>query len=255
MKSNHAVIHPNARVDETATIEPFAVIGEDVEIGPETWIGSHVVVMDGARIGAHCRIFPGAVISAVPQDLKYRGEKTFVEIGDHTTIRECATVNKGTAAKGVTRVGEGCLIMAYVHIAHDCEIGNQVILVNSTGLAGEVVIEDFAYLGGMVGVHQFVRIGAHTMVQGGSMVGKDIPPFLMAGRNPVRYQGINVIGLRRRGFSDERVEAIHEVYRYIYQKGLNTTQALERMEEELADSSEKQIILRFIQDSTRGIIR
>ncbi len=255
MRSPLASVHPEALIAENVTIEPFATIGRDVTIGEGTWIGPNAVIMNGARIGNHCRIFPGAVISAIPQDLKYRGEETFVEIGDHTTIRECVTINKGTSAVGKTVVGHHCLIMAYTHIAHDCLVGNHVILVNSTGLAGEIVVDDFAYVGGMVGVHQFVRIGAHTMLQGGSMVGKDIPPFITAGRDPLRYEGLNVVGLRRRGFNEETIGSIHAIYRYLYQKGMNVSQALEAIRNELPDSPERSQILDFVESSKRGIVR
>ncbi|MCD6332699.1 MAG: acyl-ACP--UDP-N-acetylglucosamine O-acyltransferase [Bacteroidales bacterium] len=255
MISPLASVHPHARIAENVTIEPFATISEDVEIGEGTWVGPNSVIMDGARIGKNCKIFPGAVISAIPQDLKYRGEKTLVEIGDSTTLRECVTVNKGTAAIGTTIIGGHCLIMAYSHVAHDCKLGNHVIMANATGLAGEITIDDYAYLGGMVGVHQFVHIGAHTMIQAGSRIGQDIPPYVTAGRHPVRYEGINVIGLRRRGFSEETIETIHEVYRYLYQKKLNVSQAFNAIEKELPATPERDEILHFIRHSKRGIIR
>lgn len=255
MKSPLASIHPESRISAQVNIEPFATIGRDVAIGEGTWIGPNAVIMDGARIGKNCKVFPGAVISAIPQDLKYRGEETFVEIGDNTTIRECVTINKGTAAVGKTVVGNNCLIMAYTHVAHDCLIGNNVILVNATGLAGEIQVDDYAYVGGMVGVHQFVHIGAHTMIQGGSKIGMDIPPFIMAGRDPIRFEGLNVIGLRRRGFSNETIEAIHEVYRFLYQKGMNTSQALQAIENDLPQCIERDLILDFVRNSKRGIIK
>lgn len=255
MKSPLAVIHPDARVADDVVIDQFASIAQDVEIGAGSWIAPNAVIMDGARIGKGVKVFPGAVISAIPQDLKYRGEETFVHIGDGTTIRECVTVNKGTNAIGKTVIGKNCLIMAYSHVAHDCVVGNNVILVNSTGLAGEIVVDDFAYVGGMVGVHQFVHIGAHTMLQGGSKVGKDIPPYVMAGRDPVRYEGINLVGLKRRGFTESQIETIHQVYRYFYQKGLNNSQAIEAVENEMPPSPERDTILEFVKNSKRGIIR
>jgi UDP-N-acetylglucosamine acyltransferase len=248
-------VHPEARIAATATVEAFTSISQDVEIGEGTWIGPHVTIFDGARIGKNCKVFPGAVISAIPQDMKYNGEITFVEIGDNTVVRECVTINKGTRAFGKTIIGNDCLIMAYSHVAHDCRIGNNVILVNYVGLAGEIEIGDYAILGGMAGVHQFVRIGAHTMIQGGSKVGKDVPPFVTAGRDPIRFEGLNLIGLRRRGFSEELIEEIHEIYRYVYQKGFNTSQALERIESELAGNGERDMIVSFIRESRRGIIR
>lgn len=248
-------INPNARIAEGVTVESFTTIYGDVEIGEGTWIGPNVTIMDGARIGKNCKIFPGAVISAVPQDLKYRGEETLAVIGDNVLIRECVTINKGTAAKGQTTVGNNCLLMAYVHVAHDCEIGNNVILVNSVGLAGEIVIGDFSYIGGMVGVHQFVNIGVHTMIQGGSLIGKDIPPFVTAGRSPVQYTGLNVIGLRRRGFDNNRIDQIHEIYRIIYNQSLNTSQALEEIEKKMPLSDDRTEIVNFIRNSKRGIVK
>lgn len=247
-------IHPDARIAAGVTIEAFTAIAGDVEIGTDTWIGSNVSIMDGARIGANCKIFPGAVIAAEPQDLKYQGEKTFARIGNGTIVRESATVNRGTAAKGETVVGENCLLMAYSHVAHDCLLGNNVILVNTVGLAGEVVVEDFAILGGMVGVHQFVRIGAHTFIQGGSMVGKDVPPFVTAGRNPTKFAGINTIGLRRRGFESEVIRNIQEAYRIIYSSGLNNSLALQKIAVDLIQSPEIELVTQFVSASKRGII-
>lgn len=248
-------VHPEARIAGTATVEAFAFISQDVEIGEGTWIGPHVTIFDGARIGKNCKIFPGAVISAIPQDLKYKGESTIVEIGDDTVIRECVTINKGTSTFGKTIIGQNCLIMAYSHVAHDCRLGNNVILVNYVGLAGEIEIGDYAILGGMAGVHQFVRIGAHCMIQGGSKVGKDVPPFVTAGREPIRFEGLNLVGLRRRGFSEELIEEIHEIYRYIYQKGYNVTQALDHIERDLVGNGERDMIVSFIRESRRGIIK
>jgi len=247
-------IHPDAKIANNVTIEPFTSISGNVEIGDGSWIGPNATIMDGARIGKNCRVFPGAVISAVPQDLKYKGEDTLAIIGDGTVVRECATINKGTAAKGETIVGKNCLLMAYSHVAHDCKLGDSVILVNSVGLAGEVEIDDFAYLGGMVGIHQFVRIGAHAFIQGGSMVGMDIPPFVTAGRNPTKFAGINTVGLRRRGFSTVDIRLIQESYRLIYSSGLNNSLALERIEQELEMSPELRLITDFIKSSKRGII-
>ena len=248
-------IDPKAHLAEGVTVESFSTIYGDVEIGEGTWIGPNVTIMDGARIGKNCKVFPGAVISAIPQDLKYKGEQTLAIIGDNVLIRECVTINKGTAAKGQTIIGNNCLLMAYVHIAHDCELGNGVIMVNSVGLAGEITIGDFAYIGGKVGVHQFVNIGAHTMVQGGSLVGKDIPPFVTAGRYPVQYTGLNVIGLRRRGFDNERIDLIHDIYRLVYNEGLNTSQALEEIVKGTPQSDDRDHIVDFIKDSQRGIIK
>lgn len=250
-----AYVHPEAKIADNVVIEPFVTISKDVEIGEGTWIGPNATIMDGARIGKNCKIFPGAVISGTPQDLKFRGEKTTAVIGDNTTIRECVTVNRGTAAKSETRIGKNCLIMAYVHVAHDCVIGNNVILTNSTGLAGEVVVDDFAIIGGMSAVHQFVHIGAHAMISGASKVGKDVPPFIKAGRDPLSYIGINSIGLRRRKFSNEAINEIQEIYRIIYQRGLNNSDAIEFIEANLSATDERDEVILFIRNSKRGIIK
>ena len=255
MKQPLAYVHPDATIADNVIIEPFATIYQDVTIGEGTKIGSNVSIMPGVRIGKNCQIFPGAVIGAVPQDLKFKGEYSTVEIGDNTTIREFVTINRGTSAKGKTVVGSNCLLMAYVHVAHDCIVGNNVILVNNTQLAGEVIVDDYAILGGMVAVHQFVRVGSHVMISGGSLVRKDVPPFIKAGREPLSYVGINSIGLRRRNFSNEKIREVQEIYRYIYQKGLNISQAVEIIEAEMPASTERDEVLLFIKDSKRGIIR
>jgi UDP-N-acetylglucosamine acyltransferase len=255
MKQPLAYVHPEANIAENVVIEPFVTIDKDVIIGEGTRIGSSVTILPGTRIGKNCQIFPGAVIGAVPQDLKFRGEYSTVEIGNNTTIREFVTVNRGTSAKGKTVIGNNCLLMAYVHVAHDCVVGNNVILVNNTQLAGEVIVDDFAILAGMVAVHQFVHVGSHVMIAGGSLVRKDVPPFIKAGREPLSYVGINSIGLRRRNFTNEKIREVQEVYRYIYQKGLNISQAVEIIEAEMPASTERDEILLFIKDSKRGIIR
>jgi UDP-N-acetylglucosamine acyltransferase len=255
MKQPLAYIHPDAKVADNVVIEPFVSIESDVIIGEGTRIGSNVTILAGTRIGKNCTIFPGAVLGAIPQDLKFRGEYSTVEIGDNTTIREFVTVNRGTAARGKTTVGNNCLIMAYVHIAHDCVVGNNVILVNNTQLAGEVIVEDWAIISGMTAIHQFCRIGTHVMIAGGSLVRKDVPPFIKAGREPLSYVGINSIGLRRRNYSNEKITEIQDIYRYIYQKGLNTAQAVEIIEAEMPATQERDEILLFVKDSKRGIIR
>jgi len=255
MKQPLAYVHPDAKVADNVVIEPFVSIDHDVIIGEGTRIGSSVTILPGTRIGKNCRIFPGAVIGAIPQDLKFRGEYSTVEIGDNTTIREYVTINRGTAAKGKTTIGNNCLLMAYVHIAHDCSVGNNVIMVNSSQLAGEVIVDDWAILSGMVAVHQFCRIGSHVMISGGSLVRKDVPPFIKAGREPLSYVGINSIGLRRRNVTNEKIREIQDIYRYIYQKGLNTSQAIEIIEAEMPATPERDEILLFVKDSKRGIIR
>ena len=255
MRSESAYIHPDARIGKDVVIEPFSYIAGDVEIGDGTWIGPNVTIMGGARIGRKCRIFPGAVISAIPQDMKYAGEESTAEIGDNTTIRECVTVNRGTKVAYKTVVGNNTLLMAYVHVAHDCVVGNNCILVNSVGLAGEVIIGDWAILGGTTVVHQYVKIGGHVMIGGGSKVRKDVPPYVKTDRDPLIYLGINSIGLTRRNFSKEKIEEIHEIYRWIYQKGLNYTQAMEKIENEMPATPERDYILSFIKESKRGIIK
>ncbi|WP_372949165.1 acyl-ACP--UDP-N-acetylglucosamine O-acyltransferase [Mariniphaga sp.] len=255
MKQPLAYVHPDAKVAENVVIEPFVSIDRDVEIGEGTHIGSSVTILAGTRIGKNCKIFPGAVIGAIPQDLKFRGEYTTVEIGDNNTIREYVTVNRGTASKGKTVVGNNNLIMAYVHIAHDCKVGNAVILGNNTQLAGEVVVDDWAIISGMTGIHQFCHIGSHVMIAGGSLVRKDVPPFIKAGREPLSYVGINSIGLRRRNYSNEKIREIQDIYRYIYQKGLNNAQAVEIIEAEMPATQERDEVLLFVKDSKRGIIR
>jgi UDP-N-acetylglucosamine acyltransferase len=255
MKQPLAYVHPDAKIAENVVIEPFVTIDRDVEIGEGTRVGSGATIFPGTRIGKNCNIFPHAVIGAIPQDLKFRGEYSTVEIGNNTTIREFVTINRGTAAKGVTTVGSNCLIMAYSHIAHDCSVGNNVIMVNSSLLAGEVIVDDWAILSGLVAVHQFCHIGAHAMISGGSLVRKDVPPFIKAGREPLSYVGINSIGLRRRNYDNDKIREIQDIYRYIYQKGLNTAQAVEIIEAEMPATPERDEILLFVKDSKRGIIR
>jgi UDP-N-acetylglucosamine acyltransferase len=250
-----AYIHPDAKLADNVKVDPFTVIHGNVSVGEGTWIGSNVTIMEGARIGKNCRIFPGAVIAAVPQDLKFLGEKTLVEVGDNCTIREFVTINRGTIDRGKTQVGNNCLIMAYSHIAHDCVVGNNCIMSNNTQMAGHVVMGDWAVVGGVSAIHQYVKIGQHAFVSGGSLVGKDVPPYIKAGRNPLSYAGVNSIGLKRRGFSNQQINQILDVYRCIYNKGLNTTQALEFIEEELPISDERDEIVTFIRESGRGIIK
>jgi len=251
----HTYIHPNAKLATNVKIDPFSVIHPNVEIGEGTWIGSNVTIMEGARIGKNCRIFPGAVIAAIPQDLKFNNEATTVEVGDNTTIREFVTINRGSKDRWVTKVGNNCLIMAYSHIAHDCKVGNNCIMSNNTQMAGHVTVGDFAILGGMCAIHQFVQIGQHAFVSGGSLVSKDVPPYIKAGRTPLSYAGVNSIGLKRRGFSLDSINQILDIYRIIYNKSLNTTQALNFIEEELPATDERDEIVTFIRDSGRGIIK
>lgn len=250
-----AYIHPQAKIADNVVVEPFAVIHKDVEIGEGTWIGSNVVIMDGARIGKNCRIFPGAVISGIPQDLKFAGEVTTVEIGDNTTIRECVTINRGTKDKYKTVIGSNCLIQAYSHIAHDCVVGNYCIFSNSTTLAGHVTIGDNVVLAGLVAIHQFVHVGSHAFVTGGSLVRKDVPPFVKAAREPLSYVGINSVGLRRRGFTPEQINEIQEIYRLLFVKNNNVTKALDIIEAEIQPTEIRDEIVDFIRSSNRGVMR
>lgn len=255
MKQPLAYVHPAAKIASSVVIDPFVTIDQNVEIGEGTRIGSNVTIMEGARIGKNCNIFPGAVIGAIPQDLKFKGEETYAIIGDNTTIRECVTVNRGTAARGKTVVGNNCLIMAYCHVAHDCIVGDNVIMSNGTQLAGEVIVDNYAVIGGGTLVHQFCHIGPHVMIQGGALVNKDIPPYVKAAREPIAYTGINSIGLRRRNFTNEQIREIQEIYRYLYLSGLNVSDAIERIEAELPATKERDEIILFVRNAKRGIIR
>lgn len=250
-----AYVHPDARIGKDAIIEPFASVYGDVEIGEGSWIGPNSVLMDGARIGKNCRIFPGAVISAIPQDLKFAGEKTTAEVGDGTTIRECVTINRGTADRLKTAVGANCLLMAYVHLAHDCILGNNIVIANSVNLAGHVTIDDWAILEGNVAVQQFIHIGAHSFIAGASLVRKNVPPFVKAAREPLSYIGVNVVGLRRRGYDDAAVARIEDIYREIFVRNTNVDRAVQSVEQQLPRSPERGQILDFIRNSPKGIMR
>ena len=255
MVQEMSFIHPEAKIGANVEIGPFVYIDKNVEIGDGCLIMAHATILSGARIGKNVRVFPNAVISAIPQDLKFRGEETTAVVGDNTTVRECVTINRGTASKGTTIVGSNCLLMAYSHIAHDCKLGNNIIIGNASQIAGEVVIDDWAILSGGILIHQFSHIGAHVIVQGGSRVGKDVPPYVTAGRDPLMYVGLNVVGLRRRGFTSEQIDRIQSIYRYVYQSDLNTTQAIEKIISDVEDSDEKSLIVDFIKSSQRGIIK
>ncbi len=250
-----ACVHPDAQIGENVIIEPFVNIARDVVIGDGTWIMSNAVIMEGSRIGKNCKIFPGAVIAGIPQDLKFEGEYTTVEIGDNTTIRECVTINRGTKAKNKTIVGNNCLLMAYAHIAHDVRIGNNCVIVSHSGIAGEVEIDDWAILAGGTMVHQFVRIGAHVMIGGASKVRKDVPPYVKAARDPLAYVGVNSIGLRRRGFTNEKIWELQDIYRELYQKGMNHSDALKYIEDNYPQSEERDTIINFVRNSKRGIMK
>ncbi len=255
MNQPFSYVNPSAKIARNVVIEPFVTINRNVEIGEGTWIGPNVTIMEGTKIGKNCKVFPGAVLGAIPQDLKFQGEETTVEIGDNTTIRECVTINRGTVAKGKTIVGSNCLIMAYVHVAHDCIVGNNVILVNGVNLAGEVVIDDYAIVSAHTLIHQFCHIGAHTMLAGNSLVTKDVPPYVKASRYPLSYTGVNSVGLRRRGMDNDKINEIQDIYRIIFNNKMNNTQAVEYLEAELKASKERDEIIAFIRSAKRGIIR
>ena len=249
-----AVVHPDAKIGENVKIGPFVTIDANVEIGDGTVIDSGAVVRSGARVGKNCHIHSNAVVGDIPQDLKFQGEDTVAIIGDNTVIREFVTIHRGTASRGKTVVGNNCLIMAYCHVAHDCVVGNHVIMSNAAQLAGEVEVADWAIIGGGALVHQFTHIGCHVMIQGGALVNKDVPPYSMVARYPIAYEGVNKVGLHRRGYTSEQIDAIADVYRTIYASGHNVTQALEEAGK-LPASSERDMILDFVRTSKRGIVR
>lgn len=248
-------IHPDAKIAPNVKIDPFTTIHKNVEIGEGTWIGSNVTIMEGARIGKNCRIFPSSVISAIPQDLKYRGEDTLTVIGDNTTIRECVTINKGTSDRNKTVIGKNCLIMAYSHIAHDCEIGDHCIFSNNTTLAGHIIVGDYVVLAGLTAVHQFVRIGSHSFITGGSLVRKDVPPYVKAAREPLSYVGVNSVGLKRRGYSIEQINHILDIYRILFVRGYSVSKALSIIETEIPVSDERDEIITFVRETGRGIMK
>ncbi len=250
-----AYVHPGAKIAKNVVIEPFTTIHNNVIIGDGTWIGSNVTIMEGARIGKNCNIFPGCVISAVPQDLKFQDEETTVEIGDNTTLREYVTINRGTVDRGKTVIGKNCLIMAYCHVAHDCIVGDNCIFSNNSTLAGHVTVGDYVILAGMTAVHQFCTLGQHAFVTGGSLVRKDVPPYVKGAREPMSYVGINSIGLRRRGFTSEKIREIQSIYRILYQKNYNNSQAVRLIEADMEATTERDEILQFIKNSKRGIMK
>jgi len=250
-----AYVHPGAKIAKNVVIEPFTTIHNNVVIGEGSWIGSNVTIMEGARIGKNVSIFPGAVISAIPQDKKFEDEDTVTEIGDNTTIRECVTINRGTSDRNKTKVGKNCWIMAYCHIAHDCIVGDNCVFSNNSTLAGHITVGDYVVLAGMAAVQQFCSIGQHAFITGGSLVRKDVPPYVKAAREPLSYVGINSVGLRRRGFDTEKIREVQNIYRILYQKNYNNTQALSIIEAEMEATPERDEILQFIKDSQRGIMK
>lgn len=250
-----AYVHPGAKIAKNVVIEPFTTIHNNVVIGEGTWIGSNVTIMEGARIGKNCSIFPGAVISAVPQDKKFNEEDTITEIGDNTTIRECVTINRGTTDRMKTKIGKNCWIMAYCHIAHDCIVGDHCIFSNNSTLAGHINVGNYVVLAGMAAVQQFCSIGNHAFVTGGSLVRKDVPPYVKAAREPLSYVGINSIGLRRRGFTTEKIREVQNIYRILYQQNYNNSQAVAIIEAEMEATPERDEVLEFIKNSQRGIMK
>lgn len=248
-------IHSDTEIGKGTRIEPFSSIYEDVKIGDNTWIGPNVTLFPGTRIGSNCKIFPGAVIGAEPQDLKFNGEYTTVEIGDGTSIRECVTIHKATEDKWVTKVGKNCLLMAYAHIAHDTWIGDHCVLANQVSIAGHVEIEDWAILEGLVAVQQFIRIGAHSFIAGASLVRKNVPPYVKAAREPISYVGVNTVGLKRRGFSEDDIRTIEDVYRIIFVQNQNVSKGIEQAEAELKASNQKHEIIEFIKNSPKGVMK
>jgi UDP-N-acetylglucosamine acyltransferase len=254
-------IHPTAIVDSTAAlgpgveVGPWAIIGPDVRIGARTVVGPRVLVERDTTIGEECRLHNGAVLGTDPQDLKYLGEKTSLEVGDRTVIREFATLNRGTVAEGLTTVGSDCLIMAYSHVAHDCHLGDHVILSNSVNMAGHVTIGDYAIVGGMTPIHQFVRIGAHAFVGGASRAAQDVAPFTRAAGNPLSSYGLNSVGLERRGFSEEVLKNLKKAYKIVFRSGLLLEAALEQARTEVERSDEVDLFLDFVESSERGVTR
>ena len=255
MIRNNIFIHKDSIIGKNSKIDPFSYIGEDVSIGENCWIGNNVTLYPGSRLGNNVKIFPGAVISSEPHDLKFEGEKTSVEIGDNTTIREFVSISRGTNDRLKTSIGKNCLIMAYSHIAHDCIIQDNCVIVNNVQIGGHVTVDNFAIVGGGTLIHQFSKIGTHAMVAGGSLVRKDIPPFCKAGKEPLSFKGVNSIGLKRRNFSSESINQIQNIYRIMYLEGRNTSQAIDKIENDIKDSNEKKVVLDFIKNSDRGIIK
>lgn len=249
-----AIVSSKAKLGNNITVSPYAIIYDDVEIGDDCFIGPHVNVYDGARIGNSVTIYQSASIAHVPQDLKFSKEATLFIIGDNTTIHEFVTLHRGTKETGFSKVGKNCLLMAYSHVAHDCVIGDNVILANGVQIAGHVTVEDWAIIGGMTPVHQFCKVGKHCMIGGGFRITQDVPPFILGASEPIKYSGLNVIGLRRRGFSNQEIMDIKAAYTFIYNSGLNLSQAKTKIIEELSGKKYIDDILSFIENSKRGII-
>ncbi|RMH64163.1 MAG: acyl-ACP--UDP-N-acetylglucosamine O-acyltransferase [Calditrichaeota bacterium] len=250
-----AIVHKNAEIHEDAEIGPYTIIEDDVRIDAGTTVGPHVLIASGTRIGKNCQIHKGASLGSIPQDLKFYNEKTYLEIGDNTTIREFATLNRGTAHSVYTRIGKNCLLMAYTHVAHDCQLGNNVILSNSVNLAGHVIIEDFVGIGGLTPVHQFTRIGAHSFIGGGLRIHKDIPPYILAMGEPLKFAGLNLVGLKRRNFTSEQLTTLKKVYNLVYRQSLTTQEAIRAIRDTFDAHPEALHVAEFLEKSERGIVR
>lgn len=248
-----AVVDPGASLGEGVTIGPYSVIGPRVTIGDGATLGAHVVIERDTTIGSQCRVHSGAVLGGDPQDLKYDGESSRLAVGDRTVIRECATLNRGTSARGMTEIGSDCLLMAYSHVAHDCIVGDNVVIANAVNMGGHVTIEDWAIVGGVTAIHQFVRIGQHAIVSGASAVRKDVPPYVKAAGNPLHLYGLNSVGLQRRGFSDEARQALRRLYRLFFQSDLNISQAIVAARADMEPRPEIEHFLAFVEASERGI--
>ena len=255
MISPLANVSSKAQIGNNVTIEAFATIYDDVVIGDNTHIHPNAIIYPDTTIGSNCQIFPGALIGIVSQDLKYKGEKAKTTIGNNTIIREYATVHKGTADRMLTAIGDNCLIMAYAHVAHDCILGNNIILANYVGLAGHITIEDFVIIEGYAAIQQFIRIGAHSFIAGASKIRKNVPPFIRVAREPLQYIGVNTVGLARRGFEKETINQIEDIYRLIFVRGHNVTNALALVDVEIPESDVKKQIVDFIKSSTDGIVK
>ena len=250
-----AIVDQNAQLGDNVSVGPFSIVEGETSIGSGTQIGAHVVISSGTTLGQNCKIFKGAVLGTQPQDLKFADEKTFLTIGNNTTVREFATLNRATTHSYYTRIGDNCLLMAYSHVAHDCQIGNNVNLANSVNLAGHVIIEDFVGIGGLTPVHQFVKIGKHSFIGGGLRVPKDVPPFILATGEPLTFGGLNRIGLQRRGFSDEAINALKRAYKILYRENNTVAEAIIKMSDELEHFEEVVYLVEFLKKCERGIIR
>ena len=255
MVSNLAFVHPDAKLGEDVTVEPFAYIAGDVVIGDGCWIGPGAVIHDGARIGKNCKIHTAASIACLPQDLKFAGEVTTAQIGDNNDIREYVTISRGTASTGTTIVGNNNLLMAYCHVGHDCVVGNNCVIANRVSLAGEVHVGDWVVIGGHAAIHQWTHIGSHSMIQGGTLLNQDLPPFVIVRNDTLRFAGINRVGLSRRGFTTERIHELHAACRILFQSGMNYISGCDEVEKEIPQSPERDELISFIRSSTRGIIK